>query len=155
MSTPPPPLPGWAIHRNDFLVVEQDIDLLGHLNNVAAMALFERARWNMLTERGYGFETLQSSGQAPVILSVDVQFRREVRLRQCVTIDSYTSSTSGKVGIITQVMRIGDDAVHIIANYTIGLFDLTARRLVVPTPEWRRATGEPEPGSLTACETEA
>ena len=147
MSTPPPPLAGWAIHRSDFLVVEQDIDLLGHLNNVAAMALFERARWNMLTERGYGFDMLQSSGHAPVILSVDVQFRREVRLRQRVTIDSYTSSASNKVGIVTQVMRVGDDSVHIIANYTIGLFDLTARRLVSPTAAWRMATGEPVPSA--------
>jgi YbgC/YbaW family acyl-CoA thioester hydrolase len=145
MSVPPPPLPGWAIHQCDFLVVEQEIDLLGHLNNVSAMALFERARWNMLTERGYGFDTLQSAGQAPVILSVDVQFRREVRLRQRVTIASYTSSASGKVGVVTQVMRAADDTVHIVANYTIGLFDLTTRRLVPPSNAWRAATGEPEP----------
>jgi len=146
MSTPPPPpIPGWTSHHSDFLVVEQDIDLLGHLNNVAAMALFERARWNMLTERDYGFDTLQSAGQAPVILSVDVHFRREVRLRQRVTIESYTSSTSGKVGIVTQVMRADDDTVHVVANFTIGLFDLTTRRLVAASDAWRAAIGEPRP----------
>jgi acyl-CoA thioester hydrolase len=143
MKLPPAPLPGWAVHRCEFLVDELDIDLLGHLNNIAAMTLFERARWNMITERGHGIEVARSAGQAPVILGVEVQFQREVLLRQRIVIESYTSAATHKVGIVTQVMRAPDGAVHIVANYTIGLFDLKTRRLIAPTLAWRRASGDP------------
>jgi acyl-CoA thioesterase FadM len=147
MSAPPPPLPGWSIHRYERMVDEFDIDLLGHLNNVAAMALFERARWDMITSRGYGIETVRATGQAPVIVAVDVQFRREVTLRQLVTIETYTSFVASKVGTVTQLLRTEDGAPNIVATYTIGLFDLTTRRLVPPTAAWRRACGDASVGA--------
>lgn len=147
MGTLPTPLPGWLTHRSEWQVVEQDIDMLGHLNNVAAMDFFERARWQMITERGYGLDVVRETQQAPVIIAVDVQFRREVMLRQRVFIDTYTTALSNRTGSVTQVMRATDETPHIIATYTIGLFDLTTRKLIPPTPAWRRATGSEEAGA--------
>jgi thioesterase III len=143
MSTPAPPLPGWFIHTSEWVIGELDIDLLGHLNNVAAMALFERARWNMITERGHGADVIRRRAQAPVIVEVDVQFRREVTLRQRVTIDTYTAAAASRVGTIVQIMRAENGAPHIVATYTVSLFDLNTRRLITATPEWRFACGDP------------
>lgn len=142
MSLPPSPLAGWAVHSSAWLIEEQDVDMLDHLNNIAAMALFERARWQMITERGHGVSAIRARQQAPVIIAVDVQFRKEVRLRQSVHIDSYTSGLSTRTSTVTQVLRV-DQVPHIIANYTVGLFDLSARRLIAPTEAWRFAMGDP------------
>lgn len=155
MSAPPLPLPGWSIHRFERVVDEFDIDVLGHLNNVAAMGLFERARWDMITSRGYGVDMVRAVQQAPVIVAVDVQFRREVTLRQTVTIETYTSSVASKVGTVTQVLRTDDGAPNIVATYTIGLFDLTTRRLIPPTLAWRRACGDESAGDESAGDESA
>jgi len=45
--------------------------------------------------------------------------------------------------------RRGEGEVCCEAQFTIGLFDLTARRLVRPTPEWVKGLGL-RPGDLTA-----
>ncbi|MBL0170329.1 MAG: acyl-CoA thioesterase [Gemmatimonadaceae bacterium] len=144
MSQPAPPLPGWPIHTTEWLVDEQDIDLLGHLNNLATMEYFDRARWQMITERGHGYDVIRECGQAPVIVAVTVQFRREVHLRQRIVIETYTSATSTRTGTVVQVMRTPDGTVCVVATYTVGLFDLTTRRLIAPTVAWRRACGDPD-----------
>lgn len=144
MTNPAPPLEGWLAHESSWLVQEQDLDLFGHLNNVSALAMLDRARWQMITERGHGYDLIRERNQGPVILGIDVQFRKEVGLRQRVTVETYTATSSGKVSSIVQIVRGSDSAVHIVATYTIGLFDLVARRLIAPTPAWLRACGAPE-----------
>ncbi len=144
MSQPAPPLSGWPIHTSEWLVDEQDIDLLGHLNNLAAMEYFDRARWQMITERGHGYDVVRERGQAPVIVAVEVQFRREVRLRQRVVIETYSAGTSRLTSTVVQVMRTHDGTVCVVATYTVGLFNLTTRKLIQPTVAWRRACGDPD-----------
>ena len=50
-------------------------------------------------------------------------------------------SHSGKVGKFAQ--QIVDEAGGLCCDalFTVGLFDLSARRLIRPTPEWARALG--------------
>lgn len=137
-----PPLDGWTIHRSSWLIEEQDIDALGHLNNNAAMMFFERARWLMITERGHGLHVIRERNQAPVIIAVEAQFRREVLLRQPVSIDTYTAAVSNRTQTVVQIMRDLEENILITASYTVGLFELVTRRLVPPTPLWRVAMGE-------------
>jgi acyl-CoA thioester hydrolase len=70
-----------------------------------------------------------------------MKFQRELRNRQRITIRSWTESYVGKIGRFVQ--QIVDDEGNLCCDtlFTIGLFDLNARKLIAPTPEWLKAIG--------------
>jgi thioesterase III len=77
----------------------------------------------------------------PTILEVNLRFVRELRNRQRITIRSFVDSYAGKVGKMVQQMLDEQGNLCAEALFTIGLFDLNARKLIVPTPEWLKAMG--------------
>ncbi len=68
------------------LIREQHLDSYGHVNNATYVSLFEEARWEMSTQRGYGYNKIQESGKGPIILEINLKFLKEVTLRETVTI---------------------------------------------------------------------
>jgi YbgC/YbaW family acyl-CoA thioester hydrolase len=130
-----------AVHEYRMLILESHIDTFGHVNNAAYLEILEEARWDLITRNGYGLDEVQRLRIGPVVLDVHVRFLRELRNRQAITIRSWMDSYSGKIGRFAQ--QVLDDAGDLCcdAKFTIGLFDLTARRLIRPTPEWVRALG--------------
>ncbi len=53
----------------------------------------------------------------------------------------WLESYSGRTGQFAQQILADDGELCCDAMFTIGLFDLTARRLIRPTPEWVRGLG--------------
>ena len=129
------------MHSYPILINESHLDFLGHVNNVAYLQIFEQARWQMITERGYGLEKMNQLKQGPVILRIDIQFKKEVRLRSKMLVESETVSYEGKIGKIIQRMKSEAGDIHCEAEIMIGLFDLRERKLVEPSAEWRGACG--------------
>lgn len=130
-----------AVHEYRMLILEGHLDTFGHVNNAAYMEILEEARWDLITRNGYGLEEVQRSRVGPVVLEAHLRFARELRNRQAVTIRTWVESYSGRVGRLVQ--HVLDDAGEVCcsAQFTIGLFDLAARKLIRPTPEWVRALG--------------
>lgn len=128
-------------HHYDVLIRETHIDSLGHMNNTAYLTLFEEARWDWITAGGYGVAEIQQYKQSPVVLEVTVKFMREVLLREKLRIVSEVTSYEGKVGDLKQVMQRTDGTVCCEAVFKMGFFDLNTRRLIEPTPRWRKALG--------------
>ena len=130
-----------AAHDYRLLILEKHIDTFGHVNNAAYLEILEEARWDLITRNGYGLDEVQRRRIGPIVLEANLRFARELRNRQAVTIRSWLDSHSGKVGKFAQ--QVLDDAGDLCcdAMFTIGLFDLTARKLIRPTPEWVRALG--------------
>jgi acyl-CoA thioester hydrolase len=128
-------------HLFEFLVRESHLDSFGHVNNAAYLKLYEEARWEMITERGYGLAEVIRLQRGPVILEVTCKFRRELRLRETITIETRTTSYRGKFSTLNQRMVNREGAVCSEADFKFGLFDTVARRLVSPSPEWLRALG--------------
>jgi acyl-CoA thioester hydrolase len=122
---------------------EGHLDTFGHVNNATYLALFEEARWQMVTDRGYGLEKVRQTQQGPIILEVQVQFRRELTLRTEVNITSRTTKYAGKIGQVYQEIanQLDPTLVYATATFTIGFFDLSRRKLIPPSPEWLRAIG--------------
>ena len=143
-----------AVHEYRLLILESHIDTFGHVNNAAYLEILEEARWDLITRNGYGLDEVQRRRIGPIVLDVHLRFVRELRNRQAVIIRSWMDSYSGKVGGFAQ--QVLDDAAELYcdAKFTIGLFDLTARKLIRPTPEWVRGLGlrpedlATEPGPL-------
>ena len=129
------------VHEYSTVIRERHLDTFGHVNNAAYLDILEEARWDLITRNGYGLDEVQRLGIGPVVLEAHLRFARELHNRQAVTIRSWLESYSGRVGKFAQ--QILDDAGELCcdAMFTIGLFDLTARRLIRPTPEWARALG--------------
>ena len=130
-----------ARHDYELLIQEQHLDTFGHVNNAAYLQILEQARWDLVTRNGYGLDEVHRRKIGPVVLEIQLRFRRELRNRQRVTIQSWILAYAGKVGKLAQ--HILDDERNLCceAEFTVGLFDLTARRLIPPTPEWLAALG--------------
>ncbi|CAE80864.1 acyl-CoA thioesterase [Bdellovibrio bacteriovorus] len=122
-------------------IKEHHVDSLGHMNNATYLALFEEARWEVITSRGYGFKDIQKMKQGPVILEVNLKFQREVLLRETITITLEMLGYKGKIAQMKQQMIKDDGSVASEAVFTFGLFDMKERKLIEPTPEWKRAIG--------------
>ena len=122
-------------------IKEHHVDSLGHMNNATYLALFEEARWEQITARGFGFHEVQKLQQGPVILEVNLKFLKEMHLREQITITTELVGYKGKVGQLKQQMLRDDGSVAAEAIFTFGLFDLKARKLIDPTPEWKQAVG--------------
>lgn len=122
-------------------IKERHLDSYGHVNNAAYLELLEEARWEFITAGGFGLEAIHAAGLGPVVLELDIKFLREIKLRQIIRIESQLVNYDKKIGILRQDI-FNDQAVRCCqARMTFGLFDLKARKLVMPTPKWLNVMG--------------
>lgn len=129
------------LYRHDILIRENHLDSYGHVNNATYMALFEEARWEAITANGYGYQKVHASGQGPVVLGVEIKFLKELKLRETITVTVEMLSYEGKIFKMRQQMLKEGGEVACEAVFTAGFFDLKARRLILPSPEWLKAIG--------------
>jgi thioesterase-3 len=130
-----------SLHIYRFKVLETHLDTFGHMNNATYLKIFEEARWEMITENGYGLNRIQETGLGPTILELNVKFRRELRLRQDVIIETQVTELRKKLATVQQVMKDSAGTACCVATFTFGLFDVQARKLVQATPAWLKALG--------------
>ncbi|MGZ3743553.1 MAG: acyl-CoA thioesterase [Pseudobdellovibrionaceae bacterium] len=123
------------------LIRESHLDTYGHVNNAVYLTIYEEARWEAITARGYGFKKVHESGQGPVILEVNLKFMKELCLREEITITTELVDYPGKVGHLKQRMIKPDGSIASEALFTFGLFDIKARKMIDATPEWKKAIG--------------
>ena len=128
-------------HIYPLTILESHLDYFGHVNHAVYLALLEEARWDMITARGFGLKEVQGAGCGPIVLEVNLKFRRELRLRKKIFIETEVISYEKKIATIHQIIRDEDNKICCIAEFKNGLFDLKNRKLMQPTPEWLRALG--------------
>ena len=130
-----------SVHEKTVTISEAHLDSFGHLNNARYLELFEQARWDLLSERGYGIDTIRKNQTGPVILGVTASFLKELGPRTVVVIRSELISYEKKIAKLRQQMVKTDGVVACEAIFTFGLFDLERRKLIDPTPQWLAALG--------------
>ena len=130
-----------TLHRYSLLIREYHLDTFGHVNNATYLQIFEEARWEAITSRGFGLKHIQTSGRGPVILELNLRFLKELRLRQQIEICTQVEKIEGKVSHLKQwiVNPAGETATE--ARFLVGLFDLNQRKLIEPDEQWLRALG--------------
>jgi acyl-CoA thioester hydrolase len=129
------------IREKTIQISEAHLDSFGHLNHARYFELYEQARWDIITERGFGMDVIRRTQTGPIILDVSVKFLRELAPRETVVIRSELTSYVRKIGQFRQQMIKADGDVACDATFTFGLFDMERRRLIEPTPEWAYAVG--------------
>jgi thioesterase-3 len=129
------------VFEQTILIREEHLDTFGHVNNARYLEIFEQARWDWITEHGFGLDFVRASGTGPVILEVNLRFLLEVKNRQQMLVRSFLDSYEGKIGRMTQQLIDESDRVCCEGKFVIAQWDTKARKLIEPTPEWRRALG--------------
>ena len=131
-------------HEYRTQIRERHLDSFGHVNNAQYLVLFEEARWEMITSRGYGLKQVMENGVGTVILSCSVKFKRELSVRDWIRVDTELVSLEKKIGMIRQhIYRESDGKLAALGEFQMGCFDLRERKLIQPSPPWLYAiTGE-------------
>ncbi len=127
----------------EVLIRESHLDTFGHVNNATYLTLFEEARWDFITQNGYGLHRVQELRQGPVVLELSMKFKKEITLREKIKITLEHIDSKGKISRFRQEMIKEDGMVATELELTFGLFDLKTRRLIDPTPEWKKTIGLP------------
>ena len=133
-------------------ISEAHLDSFGHLNHARYFELFEQARWDIITERGFGIDVIRRTQTGPVILEASAKFLRELAPRETVIIRSELLSYERKIGKMRQQMIKEDGEVACDATFVFGLFDIAKRRLIDPSPEWAYAVGLDPPAPAPAAD---
>jgi acyl-CoA thioester hydrolase len=109
------------------------------VNNAQYLRLFEEARWEMITSRGYGLEEVRQTQVSTVILECSVRFKREIRLREKIIISTQVESISAKTLCLHHRILKEDGKVASESRFTLGCFDLRARKLISLEGDWLAA----------------
>jgi acyl-CoA thioester hydrolase len=125
----------------ELMIREYHLDSYGHVNNATYVQILEEARWEAITEKGYGYKVVQARRKGPVILDLQVSFRKELKLREVVRISVQTDPMRGKIGVINQKILKADGTVCAEAKITYGMFDLDERKLIDPPADWLKVIG--------------
>lgn len=128
-------------HVYETLVRESHLDTFGHVNNAKYLEILEEARWDLITRNGYGMDTILVESKGPVVLEVSLKFKRELRLRDKIRIESTTVDYRGRIAHLRQQIFNQEGELCADALFTCGLFDTLRRRLIRPTEKWLRALG--------------
>lgn len=118
-------------------VRESHLDLLGHVNNAVYLQLFEEARWDFVTLGGYGVEAIKKKKKSPVVLEVNLKFKKELHNREKIEIHSNPLGWRGKIGQIEQIIYNEKKQVSCIGLFTIGFFDLESRKLIEVSEDFK------------------
>lgn len=124
-------------------IKEYHLDTFGHVNNATYLNLLEEARWDFITRNGFGLERIKKELKGPVILDVNLKFKKEILNREWVKIISMPRPlTHSKVMSIHQeIIKKDSGKVAAEADFSVGFFDMKERKLITPDPEWLKALG--------------
>src|ERR1700677_3979087 len=70
----------------EIIIRESHLDTFGHMNNAAYLVLFEEARWEFITQKGYGLNEVHNLQKGPVLLDLSMRFKKEIKLREKIRI---------------------------------------------------------------------
>ena len=118
------------------MIKENHLDTFGHVNNAAYLTLYEEARWDFITKNGYGLDVIQREQKGPVVLDVNLRFKRELKNRQLISIHSQSQDMSSKIMKMKQVMINPEGEVASEALFTFGFMDMKLRKLVEMPQDW-------------------
>ena len=94
-----------------FTVLEIHLDTFGHMNHATYLQLFEQARWDLITERGFGIDVIRQTRTGPTILEITMRFMRELNARDAVVIRTEMLSYERKIGKLRQQIIKADGTV--------------------------------------------
>ena len=119
------------MHKYKITIKENHLDTFGHVNNATYLELYEQARWEALNDHGVSVQKITQDQIGPVLLKVELIFKKELLLRENIEIHSeLIEKVNHKVMRVRQTMRNKNQEIASIATFDIGVMDLTKRKLI-------------------------
>ncbi|MBI4406179.1 MAG: acyl-CoA thioesterase [Deltaproteobacteria bacterium] len=128
-------------HLFETTIQQSQLDSYGHVNHAAYLQIFEQARWEFTKNHGYGYEVVHAQGVGPIVLRIQIEFRKELRLGQTLRVETYGSGFKKRIFKVYQSMVDGQGDICCRAEYSLALFDMKERKIISPTKHWLDAMG--------------
>ena len=123
-------------------ILEKYLDVFGHVNNSTYLELYEEARWEMITQNGFGYDVIKEKKMGPVILGLNLRFKKELLGRDKIIIHTkYNGMRNSKIMKLSQWMTKDDGQLASTLDIEAGLFCTESRKLLAPTSLWFKAIG--------------
>ncbi len=122
-------------------ILEKHLDSFGHVNNAVYLELLEEARWDFITANGYGIDTIHKEKKGPVVLEINIKYRKELLNREFITIESRPLGSPSKIMQIEQRILKENGDVSCVGLFTVGFMDLKERKLIELPEKWKKAIG--------------
>ena len=110
------------------------LDANGHMANTAYLDIVVDVRFMYFSERGFPPAEFHRLGIGPVVRRDEVDYYRELRLMQQVTVNMQIAGLSGDVSRFRLRHEIRREDGELAARVTTlaGIFDLKSRKLIAP-----------------------
>lgn len=125
----------------EMIIKENHLDSFGHVNNAVYMQIFEEARWEFITQNGYGLEKIHKLKKGPIILEANIKFLKEIKLRETIKIETICTEAKAKILKLAQKIINSNDVICTEAIFVMAFFDLENRKIINQTSEWFHAVG--------------
>ena len=123
-------------------ILEKHLDTFAHVNNATYLEIYEEARWDFIEKNGYGYSVIHEKKMGPVILGINISFKKELINREKINIVSQMAIMKSKMVMeISQQMIKEDGSVASEITLSIGFMDFKKRKLIEPISEWMTAVG--------------
>ncbi|SOC44153.1 acyl-CoA thioesterase [Ureibacillus acetophenoni] len=119
-------------HSKTYTIVESDLDELGHMNYLRYIKIFETARFGWFEQIGLRFENLLEEQLGPVLLKLETEYSKEVRLGDTVEIRSHLIRVGTKSFTLEQTM-IHEGQTSATTTAIMAIMDLQKRK-AIPVP---------------------
>lgn len=125
----------------EIIVRPTEIDVNGHVNNAKFVEYLEWGREEWYDRNGLPYESLQAMGAATVTVNVNLNYRRECRQGERLTIVTRPARLGRTSFTMAQEIRKSDGAVAADATVVLVTIDPTTRKPCVVPPGLARAVG--------------
>lgn len=131
------------VYEYEKMILEQHLDTFGHVNNAVYLSIYEEARWDFITKNGLGLKEILESKIGPVILDLQLTFKSELGNREKIKIITQANPLMRNKFVMSLEQKIlkENGKVASTMSLSVGLMDLSLRKLISPTPEWLSALG--------------
>ena len=134
------------IYEYELTILEHHLDTFGHVNNAVYLEMYEEARWDFITKNNLGMKEILETKVGPVLLDLNLTFKSELKNREKIKIVSQARPEMRNKFIMTldQKMIRADGKVASTLTLSVGMMDLSERKLILPSLEWLNALGVEE-----------
>jgi acyl-CoA thioester hydrolase len=116
-----------------------ELDALGHVNQAVYHSYAEHCRVSMFRAAGCAPEAMRALGFAPALLASEARYLRELRDGDEIDVSASIEFGTGKSFVMRNELTKLDGTLAATVSSTMGLLDLTERKLLTDPRERIRA----------------
>ncbi|GEC90807.1 acyl-CoA thioesterase [Brevibacillus brevis] len=126
-------------HRYHLTVRSTDIDVIGHVNNAKYLEYMEWARFEWIWEQGFTLDELRRRAIMPVVVNININYRKELKMREEVTAITTVVKVGEKSFVIRQELYNTADVLVADADVTMVMIDANTRQSISLPAELKEA----------------